>query len=65
MFLFSERGIPDGYKHMDGFSAHAYKWVNAKGEVFFVKYHFKAELGSKPLFPEQVKEIEARTKDYL
>ena len=28
MFLFSDRGIPYSYKHMDGFSAHAYKWVN-------------------------------------
>ena len=37
MFLFSERGISDGYRHMDGFSAHAFKWVNARGESFFVK----------------------------
>ena len=59
MFLFSDRGIPDGYKHMDGFSAHAFKWVNAKGEAFFVKYHIKADLKHKPLLPEKVKEIEA------
>jgi catalase len=64
MFLFSERGISDGYRHMDGFSAHAFKWVNAKGEVFFVKYHIKSDVGVKNLSLEQVKEIETRTKDY-
>jgi catalase len=65
MFLFSDRGIPHGYRHMDGFSAHAYRWVNAKGESFFVKYHFKTELGHKALLPAEVKELEARTKDYM
>jgi catalase len=65
MFLFSDRGIPNGYRHMDGFSAHAFKWVNAKGEAFFVKYHFKTDLGFEALHPDKVKEIEARTKDYF
>mmetsp|Transcript_10984 Transcript_10984/g.11096 ORF Transcript_10984/g.11096 Transcript_10984/m.11096 type:complete len:221 (+) Transcript_10984:128-790(+) len=64
MFLFSERGISDGYRHMDGFSAHAFRWVNEKGEAFFVKYHLKTDVGIKNLTPEQVKEIEAKTKDY-
>jgi len=49
---------------MDGFSAHAFRWVNAKGEGFFVKYHFKTDVGIKNLTPDQVKEIEAKTKDY-
>ena len=64
MFLFSERGISDGYRHMDGFSAHAFKWVNARGESFFVKYHIKTDVGIKNLTPEQVHEVEKRTKDY-
>ena len=65
MFLFSERGISDGYRHMDGFSSHAFKWVNDKGEAFFVKYHLKSDVGIKNLSPEQVFEIETkRTKDY-
>lgn len=52
MFLFSDRGVSDGYKHMDGFSAHAYKWVNERGEAFFIKYHIKADLGFKALLPD-------------
>jgi catalase len=51
MLLFSERGISDGYRHMDGFSPHSYKWVNEKDEAFFVKYHIKTDVGIKNLSP--------------
>ena len=34
---------------MDGFSSHTFKWVNAKGEQFYVKYHFKSEVGNKTM----------------
>jgi catalase len=64
MFLFSERGISDGYRHMDGFSAHAYRWVNDQGESFIVKYHIKTDAGIKNLTPEEALKIEMKTKDY-
>lgn len=64
MFLYSERGISDGYRHMDGFSAHAFRWVNQKNEAFLVKYHIKTDVGVKNLTPEQVGEIEKSNKDY-
>jgi catalase len=28
MFLFSSRGTPYGFRHMNGYSSHSYKWVN-------------------------------------
>lgn len=39
--LFSNRGTPNGYRFMNGYSSHTFVWVNAKGERFFVKKHFK------------------------
>jgi catalase len=60
----SERGVPDGFRHMDGFSSHTYKWVNDKGEAFWVQYHFKTDQGNKGLSAEKVREIEATTLDY-
>jgi len=45
--LFSNRGTPFGYRHMNGYSSHTFKWVNAKGEVHLVKYHFKTDQGIK------------------
>jgi catalase len=44
-WLFGDRGIPASYRHMDGFGSHTFQWVNAAGEQFFVKYHFKTDQG--------------------
>src|ERR1035441_7495395 len=34
--LFSDRGTPDGFRHMDGFSSHTFSLINAKNELFYV-----------------------------
>lgn len=47
--LFSDRGTPYGFRHMNGYGSHTYRWVNAKGEVFYVKWHFKTDSGIKNL----------------
>ena len=46
MILFSDRGIPDGYRHMNGYGSHTFKLVNEKGESFFCKFHYKVVLNS-------------------
>jgi catalase len=43
--LYSAIGMPDSYRHMDGFAVHAFKFVNAKGEVHYVKFHWKSLQG--------------------
>src|SRR4030088_574610 len=43
--LMSDRGTPRTWRHMNGYSSHTYMWINAKGERFWVKYHFKTEQG--------------------
>ncbi len=40
-FLFSDRGIPDGYRHMNGYGSHTFKLVNEEGECFYCKFHYK------------------------
>jgi catalase len=62
--LFSDRGTPDGFRHMDGFSSHTYKWVNEKGDVYYVKYHFKTDSGIKNLSAKQAADLSATSKDY-
>ena len=44
-WLMGDRGIPKSWRQMDGFSSHTYMWVNAKGQKFWVKYHFKTDQG--------------------
>lgn len=41
MFLFGDRGTPDGFRHMDGFGSHTFKLVNDKGEAVYCKFHAK------------------------
>ncbi len=47
--LFSDRGTPDGYRHMDGFGSHAFSLINAAGERVWVKWHLKTQQGIKNL----------------
>ncbi len=44
-FLMSDRGTPKTLRHMNGYGSHTFLWVNAGGERFWVKYHFKTEQG--------------------
>jgi catalase len=43
--LMGDRGIPKTWRHMNGYSSHTYMWANAKGQKFWVKYHFKTDQG--------------------
>jgi len=47
--LFSDRGTPKSYRHLNGYSSHTFKWYNAKGEYCWVQYHFKTEQGIENL----------------
>ncbi|MGH3345039.1 MAG: catalase [Carbonactinosporaceae bacterium] len=44
-WLMGDRGTPYTLRHMNGYSSHTYMWVNAAGEKFWVKYHFKTDQG--------------------
>jgi catalase len=43
--LFSDRGLPKSYRHMNGYGSHTYSLLNAKNERFWVKFHFKTLQG--------------------
>ena len=57
--LFSPRGIPASYRHMQGFGVNTYRWVNAEGESRLVKYHFQPHQGVKSLTEEDAANIQA------
>jgi catalase len=63
-WLFGDRGIPASYRCMDGFGGHAFQWVNAKGERFFVKLHFKTDQGIRCLTPEEAAEAAGKDPQY-
>jgi catalase len=57
--LFSPRGIPANYRHMQGFGVNTYRWVNADNESHLVKYHFQPHQGVKSLTEEDAANIQA------
>ena len=62
--LFSDRGTPDGYRHMDGFSSHTYSLINDKNELFYVKWHFKTKQGIRNFTGESAEEMRGKDPDY-
>jgi catalase len=61
MLVFSPRGIPATYRHMQGFGVNTYKWVNAAGETQLVKYHWLPKQGVKSLTAVEAAAVQAQT----
>ncbi|MGQ4808149.1 Catalase [Candidatus Entotheonellaceae bacterium PAL068K] len=47
--LFSDRGIPKSYRHMNGYGSHTYSLISTAGERLWCKFHFKTQQGIKCL----------------
>ncbi|KAF8926560.1 hypothetical protein BGZ58_011073 [Dissophora ornata] len=62
--LFSNRGTPNGYRHMHGFSSHTLKLVNDAGEANFVKWHFKCDQGVKNFKAAEAAKLASSDPDY-
>jgi len=62
--LFSDRGTPKNYRHMNGYSSHTFKWYNAEGKYFWVKYHFKTEQGIQNLTREEAEVMKGKDPDH-
>ena len=62
--LVSDRGIPHGFTHMNGYGSHTYSFINAKDERFWVKFHFKTQQGIKNFTQEEANEIAGSNPDW-
>jgi catalase len=62
--LFSDRGTPDGFRHMHGFSSHTFSLINAQGERFYCKWHFLTMQGIKNLTQARADELAGTDPDY-
>lgn len=63
-FLFSDRGTPDGYRHMNGYGSHTFKNVNEQGQAYYVKYHFKTDQGIRNLPACEAGRLASEDPDY-
>ncbi|KAJ1782339.1 catalase A [Coemansia sp. RSA 1938] len=64
LIQFSNRGTPDGFRHMHGYSSHTYKLINHNGQVHYVKWHFRTNQGVKNLSAKHAGELAGTEPDY-
>ncbi|MEP6945329.1 MAG: catalase [Acidobacteriota bacterium] len=62
--LMGDRGIPKTWRNMNGYSSHTYMWVNAAGERFWVKYHFKTDQPNDYLTQDEADRLAGTDGDY-
>ncbi|KPK99429.1 MAG: catalase, partial [candidate division Zixibacteria bacterium SM23_73_3] len=62
--LFSDRGTPKTYRHMNGYSSHTYMWYNKKNEYVWVQYHFKTEQGIQNFTREEADHMKSVDPDH-
>ncbi|HEY8990919.1 MAG TPA: catalase [Luteolibacter sp.] len=61
--LFSDRGLPQGYRHVNGYGSHTYSLLNAAGERFWVKFHFKTRQGIRTWTNREAEQIVAKDRE--
>ncbi|WP_281649042.1 catalase [Parendozoicomonas sp. Alg238-R29] len=59
-WVYSDFGTPASYRKMDGFGVHAYKMVNEKGNVHYVKFQWKSRQGIESLTAKQASDIQGK-----
>jgi catalase len=64
MWAMSDRAIPRSYRTMQGFGVHTYRFVNAKGESHFVKFHWSPKAGTHSLVWDEAVKISGADSDF-
>ncbi len=62
--LFSDRGTPRSYRHMNGYGSHTFSLINAEGTRVWVKFHLKTEQGIACLSDAEATELAGRDPDF-
>jgi catalase len=63
-WLMGDRGLPASWREMQGYGSHTYQWINAAGERFWVKYHFKSNQGVKSMTGDEAEALAGADGDF-
>ena len=61
--LMSDRGIPANLRQQHGFGSHTFSFVNAAGERYWVKFHFKSMQGIANLTDAEAAQVVAADRE--
>lgn len=62
--LFTERGTPDGFRHMHGYGVDTFKLVKTRMEAYYAKFHWVCNQGIRNLDQESAMQLAGRDPDY-
>lgn len=62
--LMSDSGTPRTMRNMNGYGSHTFSTVNAAGERFWVKFHFKTMQGREEFTDAEAKAMSAEDPDF-
>ncbi|KAI5637712.1 catalase domain-containing protein [Phthorimaea operculella] len=63
LYLMSDYGLPDGWRHSDYFPIHTYELVNKDGDRWYARFSWRTEQGLKFLTSQDVQQI--NDEDYF
>lgn len=61
--LMSDRGLPKSLRHINGYGSHTYSFLNAAGERFWVKFHFKTQQGIECMTNREAEAVVAKDRE--
>src|SRR5713101_5872885 len=61
--LMSDRGLPLGVRHINGYGSHTYSLINAAGVRVWVKFHFKTQQGHRYWTNAESAEVIGQTRE--
>ena len=61
--LMSDRGLPQNLRQQHGFGSHTFSFINANGERFWVKFHFRSEQGIACYTDAQAADVVANDRE--
>lgn len=64
MWVMSDRAIPRSFRFMEGFGVHTFRFINAKEESTFVKFHWKPKLGLQSVVWNEAVKINGADPDF-
>ncbi|CAH1394560.1 unnamed protein product [Nezara viridula] len=64
MILFSDRGIPDGFRHMSGYGSNTFKLVNEHNEAVYCKFHSRPVQGERNIPVDIAQKLAGSDPDY-
>jgi len=64
MWVMSDRAIPRGFRFMEGFGVHTFRFVDRAGRSTFVKFHWKPKLGMQSVVWNEAVKLNGADPDF-